>query len=593
MSNDMQQPLRIVAFGDSTTASRQGVVVYCDLLAAAFRQAGAATMIFNAGVGGHNTDHALERFQADVLDNRPDIAIIQFGINDAAWDVRNDPPPTGPRVAIDRYERNLRHFVDALKQQGAHVVLLTPNPMRWTPKMLEICGRPPYEVDNPDGFNKFVRQYAAIPRQVAAETGATLVDVFAAFEASPTQGGPAVEELLLDGQHPNSAGHRLVAQLLLDAVRPLAASHLSGKSLRLPERLNTAAPGEMSLQLPPKDGNPRNSEGAMVTLKDGRILLVYTSYYGGRGDHSAADLGACYSADGGRTWGPAEIFLRNEGDWNIMSVSLLRLQDGRIAMVYLVKNEGHDCRPRIRFSSDEARTWSPPVQIIPQRSYNCVNNDRLVQLRSGRLVIPASLHEGDWRGEPPKYFFRPGTVRFFLSDDAGATWRQGRGEYRIPLPESRSGLQEPGVVELSDGRLFAWARTDAGCQYGMHSSDGEESWSPPAPTDFIAPCSPMSMKRIPSTGHLLALWNDHSGRFPMTPEKGRQPLVAAVSRDDGRTWENHRQVESDLTRGFHYTAILFSDDNHVLLEYCAGPKKPGNQLGTLRVRRISVQWFYE
>ena len=352
-------------------------------------------------------------------------------------------------------------------------------------------------------------------------------------------------------------------------------------------------PGEITLELPPGEGNPRNSEGSFVKLDDGRILLAYTRYSGGRGDHDAADIAGRHSADGGRTWTQDEIILRNEGDWNIMSVSLLRLRDGRVAMLYLVKNRDYDCRPRLRVSSDEARTWSDPVTVIPRPGYYVVNNDRLVQLRSGRLVVPTSPHEHVTEGDPPKAKLAPGAVAFWLSDDGGGTWRQGSGgALAMPVAGSKSGLQEPGVVELADGRLFAWCRTDAGCQYGMYSSDGGETWTAPAPTDFICPCSPLSLKRIPATGHLLAVWNDHSGAFPMTPEKGRQPLVAAISRDEGRTWENRRQVESDLSRGYHYTAIMFPDDRNVLLGYCAGPKRPGNQLGTLRVRRFPLEWLY-
>ena len=41
------------------------------------------------------------------------------------------------------------------------------------------------------------------------------------------------------------------------------------------------------LQLPPNPGNPRNSEGGFVTLRDGRILFVYTRYYGESWDDHA------------------------------------------------------------------------------------------------------------------------------------------------------------------------------------------------------------------------------------------------------------------------------------------------------------------
>ncbi len=113
--------------------------------------------------------------------------------------------------------------------------------------------------------------------------------------------------------------------------------------------------------LPPGPGNPRNSEGAFVTLADGRLMLVYTHFTGGGGDDSAAHLAARFSSDHGKTWTRDDVVVvPNEGRWNVMSVSLLRLADGRIALFYLRKEPANDCRPILRFSSDEGATWSAP-----------------------------------------------------------------------------------------------------------------------------------------------------------------------------------------------------------------------------------------
>jgi len=48
---------------------------------------------------------------------------------------------------------------------------------------------------------------------------------------------------------------------------------------------------ETVLELLSGPGNPRNSEGSFVALKDGRILYVYTHYNGASWhDHASADL---------------------------------------------------------------------------------------------------------------------------------------------------------------------------------------------------------------------------------------------------------------------------------------------------------------
>lgn len=97
---------------------------------------------------------------------------------------------------------------------------------------------------------------------------------------------------------------------------------------------------ELVLQIKPGLDNPRNSEGDFIELKDGRILYVYSRFIGDSGsDHAPAKLVARYSADGGISWTmDDEVIVDKEGDMNVMSVSLLRLQNNKIALVYLRKN---------------------------------------------------------------------------------------------------------------------------------------------------------------------------------------------------------------------------------------------------------------
>ena len=224
-----------------------------------------------------------------------------------------------------------------------------------------------------------------------------------------------------------------------------------------------------------------------------------------------------------------------------------------------------------------------------------VNNDRVVQLKSGRIIVPAAYHRR--KGEDihdMKNFDSRATAIYFISENNGETWRESKSWWTLPVA-SASGLQEPGIIELNDGRLFSWARTDQGCQYGMWSFDGGDTWSPPQPTQFRSPCSPLSMKRFPNNNHLLAIWNDHSGRFALHPTQPstakRTPLVSAISDNEGKTWKHFKQIESNPAEGYCYTAIHFVDDS-VLLAYCAGGAETKGCLNRLRIRKIKLNWFY-
>jgi Neuraminidase (sialidase) len=335
--------------------------------------------------------------------------------------------------------------------------------------------------------------------------------------------------------------------------------------------------------LPPGPGNPRNSEGAFVTLTDGRVLFVYTKFTGGGADHAEAHLASRVSSDGGFTWTEKdEVVLPNEGKQNVMSVSLLRLPDGRIALFYLRKDGPDDCRLLMRTSADEARTWSAPVVCTDPKAYYVVNNDRVIQLKSGRLVVPAARHNLD-----PAKGGRWSDAMCFLSDDGGKTWRPGKTVLPRP-PQSRSGLQEPGVVELKDGRVMMLCRTDLGSQYRSYSADGGDTWEEAKPSVIKSPLSPASVKRVPKTGDLLLVWNDHSKIDPSLKGK-RTPFTVAASKDDGKTWGKPKVLEADPDGWYCYTAIHFAGDR-VLLGHCAGDSKVG-RLNRTQVTSFPVDWI--
>lgn len=83
----------IVSFGDSVTAPRGDTYVYSAILTADLLFEGKPVTVHNGGIGSSTSAMGLKRFEADVLTIKPDVAIIMFGINDAAIDVWKDPPP--------------------------------------------------------------------------------------------------------------------------------------------------------------------------------------------------------------------------------------------------------------------------------------------------------------------------------------------------------------------------------------------------------------------------------------------------------------------------------------------------------------------
>lgn len=341
------------------------------------------------------------------------------------------------------------------------------------------------------------------------------------------------------------------------------------------------------LSLPPGLDNPRNSEGDFITLKDGTIMFIYSKYVGeSSSDHAPASLTARYSKDGGNTWTTEDkTILRNEGGMNVMSVSLLRLQNGNIALFYLLKNSVEDCIPMMRISKDEAKTWSDPVKCIQDKEgYFVLNNDRVIQLKDGRLLMAVARHNF-----PNGKFMEEGELYAYYSDDNGSTWTSSE---QVP---NTNGIitQEPGLIEMKDGRILMYIRASGGFQQLSFSSDKGQSWSHIQPSNIPSPLSPATIEKIPSTGDWLLVWNNNDGSDPDT-KKNRTPLTVALSKDEGKSWKYTKNIEEDPDGWYCYIAVHFIDDGeNVLLGYCAGDRPSGTGLSVTDITKLNTDWIYE
>lgn len=179
----------------------------------------------------------------------------------------------------------------------------------------------------------------------------------------------------------------------------------------------------------------------------------------------------------------------------------------------------------------------------------------------------------------------------YYSDDTGKTWRRSSSVFTgQDAAGKRVTVQEPGVVPLRDGRLMMFIRSSAGCQMLSYSSDEGVTWSDPQLSSIISPVSPASIKRIPATGDLLLVWNNHEHIAPELRGK-RTPLSVAVSSDDGQTWKHVKSVYSDPLGWYCYTAIEFIGQD-VLLGSCAGDRAK-NGLAITKVTRFNLDWLYD
>ena len=178
--------VKIVAFGDSITAggdaSKPELIFWqrwADGLQRKYRR-GRITAL-NAATGGDTTAQGLQRLQAKVLDQKPDLVLIGFGMND--HNVNSVPVP--------QFEQNLQQMITRIRSETAAEVILfsafPPNP-KWkfgTRRMAD---------------------YAEATGRVAQHTACAYADVFHHWQALAARKKP--EDLLGNNiNHPNDFGH--------------------------------------------------------------------------------------------------------------------------------------------------------------------------------------------------------------------------------------------------------------------------------------------------------------------------------------------------------------------------------------------------
>lgn len=345
--------------------------------------------------------------------------------------------------------------------------------------------------------------------------------------------------------------------------------------------------------------NPRHDHQQIFPLSEDRLLLVWSEYYvrkpsrirrtpysrAGSSDATPCRISARVSKDGGRSWSGKITIQENFGVDNVKQPNLLRLPSGEILFSFTVRDIARrDLSIFLKRSRDECETWSRPVQISPPGGVYFTNADHNLRHSSGRLILPC--HWGEFYGPGDHY-----QAFCLYSDDEGKTWQSSR--QKIDLPSR--GAEEPGVVELKDSSLLAMMRTSLGKIYRSISRDRGETWSEAEPTDLPSPSAANCIKRVPKTGDLVFLWNN-STPFALSQPRStsyhhpRNPLTAAISKDEGKTWAHFKDVERRQGYSSGYPSLTFVGDEALVTYYHASRSMSRDT--ELRLKILHLDWFY-
>ena len=255
------------------------------------------------------------------------------------------------------------------------------------------------------------------------------------------------------------------------------------------------------------------------------------------------------SADGGRTWG--ELKPECAVPPQTYMVYPLLSKDGEIHLLSMVgRGQGEVAVTRFidvwhRRTTGQRSKWEE-LNIIYEGYCGAILDFK--QLSTGRLVAPFAWWVPKVPTAPP---VGANLCTVFYSDDSGQSWHKSPSDLSSPCYSgfvgNNYGADEPCVLELKDGRLWMVMRTQTGFLYESFSTDWGETWSQTRPARFVSSSSPAVLWRMPDD-RILILWNNcesaprHEGQGVYC---NRDALHAAVSDDEGVTWQGFREVYRD------------------------------------------------
>ena len=228
------------------------------------------------------------------------------------------------------------------------------------------------------------------------------------------------------------------------------------------------------------------------------------------------------STDGGLTW-------KSETNTNTLTSNTLKLKSGNILTIMrkagLKENTYWDYA---RLSTDGGKTFSGSVRIENRVSNRITMNNKLTELSDGRVIFCV----GETGHGKEDY----GQLGVYYSDDEGRSWQEGS---QLTIFNTGVNVQEGKIIELPDGTLRCYMRTDRGFLYYSDSHDRGATWELELKkSEFASPLNAMNIERDPYEENTYYMfWEYDNKNADMTKQYPRRRSALAVSRDGCESWQ--------------------------------------------------------
>ena len=338
-------------------------------------------------------------------------------------------------------------------------------------------------------------------------------------------------------------------------AQPAPQAHTTG------EALGGAGGEDLALQ-PPQvitDPGPEYADDArrwqgipgIERTAGGRLWALW--YSGGTGEGPENFVVLVTSGDDGRTWSKPVLVVDPPSPVRAYDPVLWHDPLGRLWLFWAQSYQFFDGRAGVWAIVTENPESEHPMWSAPRRVANGVMMNKPVVLGTGEWVLPAAVWSHQAK-DKHRELAGEKVSNVAVSTDQGKTWSV-RGGADVP---DRT-FDEHQVIERRDGTLWMLVRTRYGIGESI-SADRGKTWSTGRPSGLAHTSSRFFIRRLAS-GNLLLVKHSPPEGVPM----GRSHLTAALSADDGKSWQGGLLL--DERTGVSYPDGVQAKDGRIYIIY--------------------------